>query len=142
MGIADILSTLKNKVLDAATYELLRRNFELLEENNQQLKDRCDLLKEEVAKLKEENLRLVEQNAGLHAELDLIKEDAEYVMYQGLAFKKNKSGGVDPQPYCPKCHDFLSTMDNCIFICDPCNYTTTTTLEHPEDIAKKLSNES
>ncbi len=140
MGIVDVLKGLKDKVLDATTYELLRRNFELLEENNQQLKDRVDLLKEEVEKLRAENLNLMMKNAELNAELDMLEEDDEFVMYQGLSFKNNKSGGVDPQPYCPKCHELLSTVDNNIFICKPCEYTTSV-FEHPIDIAKKLSNE-
>ena len=138
MGIVDVLTGLKNKVLDAATYELLRRNFELLEENNTQLKDKVEFQKEEIAKLKTENLRLIEKWAGLQAELDMLKEEAEFVMYEGLAFKKNAVGGVNSQPYCPKCHDLLSTINNTVFVCKPCDYTTAV-FEHPVDIAKKLS---
>jgi len=100
-------------------------------------KDKVDLLKEEVAKLKAKNLHLIEENTGLHAELDMLKAADEFVMYQGLAFKKNASGGVDTQPRCPKCHDLLSTKDNTVFFCKPCDYTTSV-WEHPEDIAKKL----
>ena len=138
MSITDILSGLKDKVLDAATYELLRRNNELLEENNEQLKDRVEFLKDEVKKLKEENLRLIERNAGLHADLDMLKEDENYILYQGLAFKINKSGEVMPQPRCPKCHDLLSTENNSIFTCNPCDYKTSV-FEHPVDIAKTLN---
>jgi cell division protein FtsB len=140
MSITDILAGLKDKVLDAATYELLRRNYELLEENNDQLKDRVEFLKEEVQKLKGENLRLIEQNASLHAELDMLKQDENYIIYQGLAFKKDKDGKILPQPRCPKCYDLLSTVDNIVFICKPCNYTTSV-FEHPVDIAKKLNEE-
>jgi len=138
MSITNVLTGLKNKVLDAATYELLRRNFELLEENNSQLKDKVELQKEEIEKLKSENMRLSEKWGVLQAELDIIRREDDFVMYQGLAFKKNASGGVDPQTYCPKCHNLLSTADNTIFNCKPCDYTTTV-WGHPVDIAKKLS---
>ena len=47
MGMTDILAGLKDRVLDAATYELLKRNFELLEDNNNILKDKVSLLQEE-----------------------------------------------------------------------------------------------
>lgn len=138
MGIVDALTGLKNKVLDAATYELLRRNFELLEENNTQLKDKLEFQKEEIAKLKTENQRLMERWVGLQAELDMLKEAEEFVAYQGLTFKKNAVGGVDSQPYCPKCHNLLSTVNNSVFVCNPCDYTTSV-YEHPVDIAEKLS---
>jgi FtsZ-binding cell division protein ZapB len=138
MSITALMTGLKNKVLDAATYELLRRNFELLEENNSQLKEKVEFQKEEIGKLKAENLHLSEKCAGLQAKHDMLRREDEFVMYQGLAFKKNVSGGVAPQPYCPKCHDLLSTMNNSIFDCRHCDYVTAV-FEHPVDIAKKLS---
>jgi len=138
MSITDILTGLKNKILDAATYELIRRNFELLEENNSQLKDKIEFQKEEIERLKAENLRLSKKCIGLQAERDILCREDEFVMYQGLAFKKNASGGFDSQPYCPKCHEILSTIDNNIFICTPCKYTTSVS-EYIVDIAKKLS---
>jgi FtsZ-binding cell division protein ZapB len=75
MSITNVLAGLKYKVLDTATYELLRRNFELLEENSQQLKDKVEFLKEEVEKLKAENLHLVGNNAGLQAQVDLAQRE-------------------------------------------------------------------
>ncbi len=44
MGASDFLSSLKNKVVDVVTYDLLRRNFDPLEENNGQLKEQATFL--------------------------------------------------------------------------------------------------
>lgn len=123
MGILDILTGLKNKVLDAATYELLRRNFELLEENNAQLKDKVEFQKEEIVRLKAENLRLSGQVGGLAGELDMLKAETTFVVREGIALKKNITGSVLPEPYCPKCHDILSTVDHSIYMCGSCPYT-------------------
>ena len=73
MNILEILSGLKNKVLDASTYDLLRRNFELLESNYQLTKDQNDYLKQEIEKLKQENLNLHGQIGGMAAEIDMLK---------------------------------------------------------------------
>jgi len=126
MSITDILKGFKDKALDAATYELLQRNFVLLEDNNQQLKDQVTFLKEDNGKLKAENQRLSEENARISGELGNIKTDDEFVLEDGIAFKKNESGGVDPHPYCPKCHGLLSQFANWDYSCDPCKYSTTT----------------
>lgn len=79
MAIADILKGLKDKILDAATYELLKRNFDLLESNNAQLKDKVALQNDEVARLKADKLRLSEQVGGLAAELDMLKAQSAAV---------------------------------------------------------------
>lgn len=123
MGILDILTGLKNKVLDAATYELLRRNFELLEENNAQLKDKVEFQKDEIARLKAENLRLSERMGGLAAELDILKAKTTFLVREGVAFKRDITGTVEPEPYCPKCHEILSTVDHSIYMCGSCPYT-------------------
>lgn len=141
MNVTDILEGLKNKVLDAAHYDLLRRNYELLEENNQQLKERLEFLKEEFAKLKKDNLNLSGKVGGLQAEVDLAAAAEQYIVEQGVAFKKRKDGKVDPNPRCPKCHDLLSTIDNSIFVCTPCDYTMSV-WDHPVDIAKKINGET
>ncbi len=133
MGITDVLTGLKNKVLDAATYELLRRNFELLEENNQQLKERVGSLKEEVDYLKAEKLRLTDEAAGLRTQLDLIKKEQEFHEESGFAFLKNPDGTVKDVAFCPQCHTRLSTVDDDIYVCQKCKYLTR------EDNAKSVA---
>lgn len=140
MGITDILTGLKDKVLDAATYELLKRNFELLEDNYQQLKDKVEFQKEEIEKLKTENLRLIGQNAGLWAELDMSKAERTFFTQDGLVFKKNITGVVEPEPYRPKCHEIMSTVDHIIYMCGSCPYTISLRRKLSE-IVGELSNE-
>ena len=123
MGMLDVLGGLKNKVLDAATYELLRRNFELLEENNAQLKDKVEFQKKEIDKLRSENLRLSGDIGGLAAELDILKAKTTFIVREGVAFRKDIAGKVEPEPYCPKCHEVLSTVDHSIYMCGSCPYT-------------------
>lgn len=73
MSMLEILSGLKNKVLDASTYDLLKRNFELLESNYQLTKDQNDYLKQEIGKLKKENLDLHGKTGEMAAEIDMLK---------------------------------------------------------------------
>ena len=140
MGITDILIGLKDKVLDAATYELLKRNFELLEENYQQLKDKVEFQKEEIERLKAENLHLIEQKAGLYAELDMSKAERTFFTQDGLVFRKGITGEVEPEPYCPKCHEIMSTFDHIIYMCVSCPYTISLKRKLSEIVAE-LSNE-
>ncbi|MCP4374367.1 MAG: hypothetical protein GY797_40635 [Deltaproteobacteria bacterium] len=123
MGVTDILTGLKDKVLDAATYELLKRNFELLEKNYQYLKDKIEFQKEEIEKLKMENLRLIGQNAGLWAEYDISKSERTFFIRDGIALRKNITGEVNPEPCCPKCHEIMSTVDHKVYMCVSCPYT-------------------
>ncbi len=123
MGMTDILAGLKDRVLDAATYELLKRNFELLEDNNNILKDKVSLLQEERDRYKAETNTLQAQNRELQGKLSGIASEAEYVERAGLLFKKNADGTVQPAAYCPECRKRLTTIDNRIFICPSCKYT-------------------
>ncbi len=140
MGIADILTGLKDKVLDAATYDLLKRNFELLEENYQQLTNKLEFQKQEIGKLKEENLSLWGKNGERHAELDISKAEQTFFIVDGLAFRKDITGKVEPEPYCPKCCETMSTVDHIIYICDSCPYTISIKRKLSELIAE-LSNQ-
>jgi len=123
IGMLDVLAGLKNRVLDAATYELLRRNFELLDENNAQLKDKVEFQKEEIARLKAENLRLHGDVDGLSAELDMRRAETTFIVREGVAFRKDLAGKIQTEPYCPKCHEILSTVDHSIYMCGSCPYT-------------------
>jgi hypothetical protein len=122
MVITDILTGLKNKVLDAATYDSLRRNFELLEDNNQQLKERVGLPKEECELLKAENVRLTEEVTSLRAQTELAKKREEFVEKGGLAFQKNPDGTLQNTPYCPECHTRISKLGPRVYACPKCEY--------------------
>ena len=124
MSISDVLTGLKDRVLDAATYELLKRNFDLLEDNNQILKDKADLLAEGRDKLRSENERLRKENEQLRAKMSLAQREEEFIEERGLAFLKNSDGTVKPVAYCPECKKRLTTVDHRIYICSSCKYTT------------------
>lgn len=141
MGITDILTGLKNKVLDAATYELLRRNFELLEENNLQLKDKVEFQKEEIAKLKAENLSLAEKLGELHAELDMQHVEDEFVIHKGFAFKQNPDGKYEPTGYCPTCKVVMSKTSLRTYQCPKCKYLISRCELIPEALARQLNSE-
>jgi len=115
MGITDVLTGLKNKVLDAATYELLRRNFELLEENNSQLKEKVELQKEENEQLTVENKNLLEKVREFEAR-------EKYEIHKGIAFKANQDGVFYPTPYCPNCSLTMSDAGIGIYKCPKCGY--------------------
>lgn len=123
MGMSDILTGLKDRVLDAATYELLKRNFELLEDNNNILKDKVSLLQEERDRYKAEHTTLQAHNRELHDKLAGIVSQTEFVELRGLMFKKYSDGTVQPAGYCPECKKRLTTVDRRIYICQSCKYT-------------------
>jgi chromosome segregation ATPase len=98
MGVGDILGGLKDKVLDAAHFELLKHAYDLQEQNIQQLKsnnaaikEAHDLLQEKVRGLVEANRQLQEEVASLTLRLPLPEPDANQlseVAIQILAFCK------------------------------------------------------
>jgi SMC interacting uncharacterized protein involved in chromosome segregation len=77
MGFQEVLSGLKDKVLDAANFEVLKSAYELQEENNKQLKESNDLLREKVEKLELDNEQLRETNEKYKAQLDKIDDSGE-----------------------------------------------------------------
>ena len=89
MGISDILGGLKDKVLDAAHFDLLKRTYDLQEENLKQLRASNGLLREKVESLEAENASLsntIEElrsqfpAAGGIPELKRFSEDAQTIL--------------------------------------------------------------
>ena len=138
MGTSDFLNSLKNKVVDAATYDLLRRNFDLLEENNGQLKEQADFLKEQVATQRARIHQLESEVQSLKAELDRTRQDNEFRIYKGMAFKKKASGKFSEQPYCPHCLRVMGVIEGFVVTCNPCNHTVTLENERLPEIAMWL----
>jgi len=125
MGTSDFLTLLKDKVVDAATYDLLRRNFDLLEENNTQLKDQAAFLKEQVATQRKRIEDLEKENTILREQLRQLERTEEFRLYKGMAFKKKANGKFSDQPYCPHCHRVMGVIEGFIVSCTPCNYSLT-----------------
>ncbi len=84
MNIVGILSTIKGKVLDAASFEFLQnayemqnKNIEQLSNNNEALKESNELLKEKNNALKEENAELKNRIATIESELRMVSMPRE-----------------------------------------------------------------
>jgi hypothetical protein len=73
MGMTEILAQVKDKVLDAAHFELLKHAYELQEENIAQLKTNNESLKESNVLLKEKLERLETANNGLNTVINNLK---------------------------------------------------------------------
>lgn len=138
MGASDFLSSLKDKVVDAATYDLLRRNFDLLEENNGQLKEQATFLKEQVATQRARIQQLETEIKAIKAELDRTRKEDEFRIHKGIAFKKKADGKFSEQPYCPHCYKVMGVIEGFIVTCSPCNHTVTLDNERLPAIAKWL----
>ncbi|HAS82204.1 MAG TPA: hypothetical protein DCS43_05895 [Verrucomicrobia bacterium] len=61
MGATDFLKGIQGKVVDAATYQLLERNFQLQAEHNHLLSEKADLLQQ---KLDSQAVRISQGNKG------------------------------------------------------------------------------
>jgi len=138
MGASDFLTSLKDKVIDAATYDLLRRKFELIEENNAQLQEQASLLQEQIATQRARIQDLEKENTRLKRELDDARREDEFRSYKGMLFKKKADGKYSDQPYCPHCHRVMGVIEGFIVSCSPCDHSLTLSNERLPKIAKWL----
>ena len=81
MGIVNILSELKNKVLDAVTYDMQSRNVELLKQNCEALETRLKQMEEfqetdtrdqQIQRLKEEKQKIVARLSKTNSAMKLL----------------------------------------------------------------------
>ena len=122
MGALDYLKEFEGRVLDAKSYQSLRRNFELQEENHQLLNDKIKHLENEVLTLRQQNEHLTTENKDLLDKVNGFEEREKYKINKGIAFKVNQDGGVEPTPYCPNCHLTMSYAGITIYKCPKCGY--------------------
>ncbi len=123
MGALDFLKEFEGRALDAASYKLLQRNYEMQEENNRLLKDKVESLDGTVAELRERNDKLSLENGRLSEIVRQFEEQRKYKNYEGIAFKVNEDGYVEPTPYCPNCHLVMSSTSGVpIYKCPKCRY--------------------
>ena len=123
MGALDFLKDFEGRVLDAASYQLLQRNYELQDENNRQLKEKIEWLQNDHATLKKQNETLQAENKELRAKLKDQSVEKQFTIDKGFAFKLNPDGKVDPTGYCPNCHVVMSNMSPQRYQCPKCKYT-------------------
>lgn len=122
MGTLDYLKEFEGRVLDAASYKSLLRNYELQEENNRLLKDKIEHLENEVSTLRERNERLTAENKNLLEKVKEFEAREKYKIHKGIAFKVNQDGSVEPTPYCPNCRLTMSDAGIGIYQCPKCKY--------------------
>ncbi len=121
MATLDWLKEIQGRVLDAASYKRLQRNFEMQEQNNRLLEEKARLLEDKIADLQEYVERLEIENRDLKERLDDKKGEEEYRIHQGFAFRRGKDGKFEGTPHCPNCKVTMSSIEN-IYQCSKCEY--------------------
>jgi len=122
MGALDFLKEFEGRVLDAKSYQLLRRNYELQEENNKNLKDKIIRLESEISELQQLSKRLTVENENLTIAVNEFKEKEKYKVHKGVLFMINQNGTVEPLPLCPNCRVAMSDSGAGMYKCPKCNY--------------------
>ena len=137
MGALDFLREFQGRVLDAASYQLLLRNYELQEKNNQLMKDQIEHLEKELSVLRNQNSQLAAEHKDLLTKVKEFELEKQYKIHEGIAFKLKQDGGVEPTPYCPNCH---LAMSNGIRVCKcpQCGYIVRTS-SNADVLARELN---
>jgi hypothetical protein len=138
MGAVDFLKDIQGKVVDAATYQLLERNFRLQADNNKLLAEKADLLQHTVDSQGQLITTLEKENGELRRKVEANQKVEEFRTYKSMDFKRKPSGKFSDQPYCPHCHKLMSVMEGFIVSCRPCHHTVTLQSERLPEIAKWL----
>lgn len=141
MGALDFLKEFEGRVLDAATYQLLKRNYELQEENNRQLKETVERLKERLESSESEVDLLREENGRLTQRLAEQTTEDQFAIHGGFAFKRNATGEYDPTGYCPTCKVVMGNPIRSKYQCSKCEYLTTSRTR-PDVLAQQLNAKS
>ncbi len=141
MGALDFLKEFEGRVLDAASYQLLQRNYELQEENNRQLKEKVDRLEKDISALQEQVKKLKTENDGLKREIVDKTVESQFIIYEGFAFKRNPDGKYEPTGYCPNCNVVMSKTSLRTYECPKCKYLRKCEVI-PDVLARQLNSES
>lgn len=141
MGALDFLKAFEGRVLDAASYQLLQRNYELQEENNRQLKEKVDRLEGDVSSLQEKADRLSAENDRLKQQVAGRTLAEQFVTYKGFAFKRDPDGEYDPTGYCPNCKVVMGNPMVRTYQCPKCKYVTKCATR-PDVLAQQLNAKS
>jgi hypothetical protein len=141
MGTLDFLKEFEGRVLDAASYQLLQRNYELQEENNRQLKEKVGWLEKENSALREQANKVLAENDKFKQKLSEQKIEEQFTTYEGFAFKQNTDGKYEPTGYCPNCKVVMSNSIRLIYVCPKCGYNRKCQIK-PEYLAKQLNAKS
>jgi len=124
MGALDFLKDFEGRVLDAASYQLLKRNYELQEENNRQLKEKVERLEKDISTIQEQVDRLLTENDKLKKQLTEKILEEQFFTYKGFAFKQIRDGEYEPIGYCPNCKSVMGNAIRNMYQCPKCKYIT------------------
>lgn len=138
MGTLDILKELEGRVLDAASFKLLERNYELQEENHRQLSTRVETLEREKAELQATIARLSLENAELKETITIESIERQFLNHQGFAFRRLPGGGFEEAGYCPNCRLIMSNTSPRNYQCRKCSYSKRS-ITNPDVIARQLT---
>ncbi|MFC1452594.1 hypothetical protein ACFLSJ_04530 [Verrucomicrobiota bacterium] len=122
MGALDFLKEFEGRAIDAASYNLLQRNFELQESNASLLKDKVGLLEKRLAEAEAELSALREENQDLRSRADSVARETAFHVAEGIAFRRGPDGKLDPQPYCPSCYTPMGNPMRRKYVCPSCQY--------------------
>lgn len=142
MGALDFLKEFEGRVLDAASYKKILRNYELQEENNNQLKGKVERLEGENATLRQQVDEVLAENKELQEKLaNLVVED-QFVKHQEFAFKRGQDGKFEPTGYCPNCKSVMSQISRRTYECPKCRYFVRLCRVIPRSLANELNRQS
>jgi hypothetical protein len=130
------IQDLQGKVIDAATYQLLERNFALMSENVQMLRDKCSTLEE---KRQSDTARI----RDLEAEISRLKlvcgslPDQPMAEFEGLLWRRTPDG-YSTTPHCMNCFGVMSRpLGDLTYVCSKCKYHVSTRL-NPQKVIEHL----
>jgi len=141
MGTLDFLKEFEGRVLDAASYQSLRRNYELQEENNNQLKEKVGHLESDNAALRKQVDEALEENKELKEKLANLAKEDQFSIHDGFALKRGEDGRFDPIGYCPNCHSVMGKAIRRSYLCPKCGYINKCNTI-PEVLARDLNTQS
>ncbi|MFZ2655358.1 MAG: hypothetical protein WAX69_10570 [Victivallales bacterium] len=122
MGTMDFLKDLQGKVIDAATYQLLERNFQMQTDNNQLLQDKCALLTEKNSTLQQQVTDIRAELSDLRQRISAHEADTMFKELDGVLFKQKTDGKYSQIPYCPRCKSMMGNARGRLFNCEKCKY--------------------
>ncbi|MHA1280546.1 MAG: hypothetical protein ACTSQ8_25595 [Candidatus Helarchaeota archaeon] len=141
MGALDFLKEFEGRVLDAASYKKLQRNYELQEENNRQLQEKIKQLEDDNANLHRQVEKILSENKMLQEKIANLDMKDQFVTYKGFAFKRGQDGKFEETGYCPNCYSIMGKVLRRTYRCPKCEYTFKADAI-PEFFANKLNEKS
>lgn len=142
MGAIDFLKEFEGRVLDAASFQRLKRNYELQEDNNNQLKNKVGRLDSENVTLQDKLDKAIEENKKLQEKLDGFATEDLFVTRGEFAFKRMQDGKFESTPYCPGCKSVMGNISRRNYKCSKCEYIVARCQVIPQSLVDELNAKS